>query len=197
MGISIVNASIGSIPYTVELSDDLGHRWVGDEPEDLGGANAGPSPEHLLLSALGACTAMTLRLYADLKAIPLERVSVELEHEKIHAADCAECETREGKIDRIDRLITLDGDLDPAQKQKLIEIADKCPIHRTLHSEDLAVQRRALVLFEALGSEYLDDARRHYEIIARFGRFPHRNTVLGRESTPEETEFLKTPGSSF
>jgi putative redox protein len=80
---------------------------------------------------------MTLRSYADMKGIALERVSVELKHEKIHAADCAECETREGKIDRIDRLITLEGDLGTQQRAKLLEIADKCPVHRTLHSEVL------------------------------------------------------------
>jgi putative redox protein len=80
---------------------------------------------------------MTLRAYADLKGIPLERVSVELKHDKIHAADCAECETKEGKIDRVDRSITLEGKLDDQQRAKLLEIADKCPVHRTLHSEVL------------------------------------------------------------
>jgi len=86
---------------------------------------------------------MTLRSYADMKGIALERVSVELKHEKIHAADCAECETREGKIDRIDRLITLEGDLGTQQRAKLVEIADKCPVHRTLHSEVLINTRLA------------------------------------------------------
>jgi putative redox protein len=106
-----------------------------DEPVAAGGLDSGPSPYDLLCAALGACTAMTLRSYADLKGIPLERISVELKHEKIHAVDCAECETREGKIDRIERLIGLEGPLDPAQRQKLLEIANKCPVHRTLHSE--------------------------------------------------------------
>jgi putative redox protein len=106
-----------------------------DEPLAEGGLDTGLSPYDLLCAALGACTAMTLRLYADLKGIPLERVSVELRHEKIHALDCAECETKEGKIDRIERLIGLEGVLDPAQRQKLLEIANKCPVHRTLHSE--------------------------------------------------------------
>ncbi len=106
-----------------------------DEPVAAGGLDTGLSPYDLLCAALGACTAITLRLYADLKGIPLERVRVELKHEKIHATDCAECETREGKIDRIDRLIGLEGTLDPAQRQKLLEIANKCPVHRTLHSE--------------------------------------------------------------
>ena len=108
-----------------------------DEPLEAGGLDTGLSPYDLLCASLGACTAMTLRSYADMKGIALERVSVELKHEKIHAADCAECETREGKIDRIDRLITLEGDLGTQQRAKLLEIADKCPVHRTLHSEVL------------------------------------------------------------
>jgi putative redox protein len=108
-----------------------------DEPVAAGGLDTGLSPYDLLCASLGACTAMTLRMYADLKGIPLERASVELRHQKIHAADCAECETREGKIDRIERSITLEGNLDAQQRQKLLEIADKCPVHRTLHSEVL------------------------------------------------------------
>ena len=108
-----------------------------DEPVAAGGLDTGLSPYDLLCASLGACTAMTLRMYADLKSIPLERVSVELKHDKIHAADCAECETREGRIDRIERLITLEGNLDPLQRARLLEIADRCPVHRTLHSEVL------------------------------------------------------------
>lgn len=108
-----------------------------DEPVAAGGLDTGLSPYDLLCASLGACTSMTLRMYADLKGIPLERVSVELRHAKIHAADCADCETREGKIDRIDRSIALEGNLDAQQRQRLLEIADKCPVHRTLHSEVL------------------------------------------------------------
>jgi putative redox protein len=114
-----------------------------DEPVTAGGLDTGLSPYDLLCAALGACTAMTLRLYADLKGIPVERISVELKHEKIHAADCAECETREGKIDRIERLIGLEGNLDEPQRQKLLEIANKCPVHRTLHSEVVIPTRLA------------------------------------------------------
>jgi putative redox protein len=89
----------------------------------------------LLLAALGACTSMTLRLYADRKKLPLTRTQVRLRHNRIYATDCAECETKEGMIDRIERVITLEGDLDARQRAQLIDIANKCPVHRTLKSE--------------------------------------------------------------
>lgn len=111
------------------------HRLQADEPSALGGSDAGPSPYDLLLASLGACTSMTLRLYANHKQWPLERVEVRLRHDKIHATDCADCETREGKIDRIEREIRLTGALDETQRQRLLEIANRCPVHRTLHSE--------------------------------------------------------------
>jgi uncharacterized OsmC-like protein/alpha/beta superfamily hydrolase len=106
-----------------------------DEPVGAGGLDSGMSPYDLLIAGLGACTSMTIRMYADLKGFPLERVTVELRHDKIHAADCAECETREAKVDRIERMVRLEGALDAAQRAKLLEIANKCPVHRTLHSE--------------------------------------------------------------
>jgi len=106
-----------------------------DEPVSAGGMDTGLSPYELLLAGLGACTSMTIRMYADLKGIPLERATVELRHDKIHAADCTECETRDGKIDRIERLIRLEGPLSEEQRAKLLEISNKCPVHRTLHSE--------------------------------------------------------------
>jgi putative redox protein len=111
------------------------HRLLADEPASAGGGDRGPSPYDLLLAGLGACTSMTVRLYADLKRLPLDKVTVRLRHEKVHAQDCAECDTREGKIDRIEREIELEGALDDAQRARLLEIANKCPVHRTLHSE--------------------------------------------------------------
>ena len=111
------------------------HQLSADEPIESGGTDTGPSPYDLLLAALGSCTSMTIALYARRKNWPLQEVVVSLWHSKIHAADCAECETREGKIDRIEREIQLIGSLTSEQRSKLMEIADKCPVHRTLTSE--------------------------------------------------------------
>jgi uncharacterized OsmC-like protein/alpha/beta superfamily hydrolase len=119
------------------------HVLAADEPASVGGDDTGPSPYDYLLVALGACTAMTLRLYADRKKLPVERVSVDLSHEKIHAEDCDRCETQVGKVDRIERVISIEGDLDDEQRARLLEIADKCPVHRTLESETLIVTRAA------------------------------------------------------
>ncbi|RXG95631.1 bifunctional alpha/beta hydrolase/OsmC family protein [Bradyrhizobium zhanjiangense] len=111
------------------------HRLVADEPVAAGGEDAGPGPYDFLLAGLGACTSMTMRLYADRKSLPLDRVTVTLKHSKIYAKDCAECETREGMLDQIERDIAMEGALDAEQRKKLMEIADKCPVHRTLTSE--------------------------------------------------------------
>ena len=128
--------------YSQLLTTDR-HAFIADEPEAAGGEDLGTSPYELLLWALGACTSMTLRLYADHKKWPLERVSVRLRHDKIHAADCADCETREGRIDYIERDLDLTGPLDTGQRQRLLEIAEKCPVHRTLRSENKIVTRLA------------------------------------------------------
>jgi len=111
------------------------HSLVSDEPQDVGGDDSGPTPYDLLLSALGSCTGMTLRMYADRKEWPLDETIVRLSHEKIHADDCENCETEEGRVDRIEREIEVRGDLSEDQRDRLLEIANKCPVHRTLHNE--------------------------------------------------------------
>ena len=111
------------------------HRMLADEPVAAGGEDSGPGPYDFVLAGLGACTSMTMRLYADRKSLPLERVTVTLKHSKIHAEDCAECETKAGMLDQIERVIAMEGNLDTEQRKKLMEIADKCPVHRTLTSE--------------------------------------------------------------
>jgi len=111
------------------------HRLAADEPVEAAGTDTGPSPYELLLAALGACTSMTISMYARRKQWPLGGVTVRLQHARIHAQDCAECETKEGMLDRIDREIDLTGPLSAEQRQRLLEIANRCPVHRTLVSE--------------------------------------------------------------
>jgi uncharacterized OsmC-like protein/fermentation-respiration switch protein FrsA (DUF1100 family) len=118
------------------------HHLLADEPIAAGGTDTGPGPYDFLLTALGACKSMTMRLYADRKSFPLERATVTLSHSKIYAKDCEECETKEGMLDQIDVLIGLEGPLDTDQYQRIIEIADKCPVHRTLTSE-IRIRTRA------------------------------------------------------
>jgi putative redox protein len=101
----------------------------------VGGTETGPTPYDYLLAALGSCTGMTLRMYADRKGWPLEAATVELSHEKIHAEDCEHCDTTEGKVDHVERTIELTGDLSADQRDRLLEIANMCPVHRTLHGE--------------------------------------------------------------
>ena len=113
---------------------DRPHQLLADEPKDTGGNDAGPTPYELLLSALGACTSMTLRMYADRKGWQLKEVRVVLTHSRDYARDCAECDTKATMVDRIERQITLVGELSGEQRQRLLEIADRCPVHKTLTS---------------------------------------------------------------
>ena len=110
------------------------HQLVADEPKDVGGNDAGPTPYELLLSALGACTNMTLRMYANRKGWPLREVRVVLTHSRDYARDCAECDTKPTMVERIDRQIMLLGELSEEQRERLLELADRCPVHRTLTS---------------------------------------------------------------
>src|SRR6202051_4537535 len=128
----LVRGSAAGFPQEIHAG---AHRLHADEPVSAGGTDTGPSPYDLLLAALGACTSMTVAMYARRKAWPLEEVTVHLRHSRIHAADCAECETKEGMLDRIERDIHLEGPLTEEQRSRLLEIANKCPVHRTLKSE--------------------------------------------------------------
>jgi putative redox protein len=110
------------------------HVLLADEPEDAGGADAGPDPYELLLAALGACAGITVQMYADRKQWPLGEVHVALSWARVHAEDCAECDTKVGMVDGIEMEISFSGDLSEDQRRRLTEIANKCPVHRTLSS---------------------------------------------------------------
>ena len=111
------------------------HQLIADEPLSVGGSNLGPNPYELLLSSLGACTSMTMRMYANRKGIELEDIEVSLSHGHIHAEDCSECQSETGMVDKIEKTIKLKGNLTEAQRQRILEIADMCPVHKTLHNE--------------------------------------------------------------
>ena len=113
------------------------HRFIADEPEALGGQDLGPSPYDLLLGSLGACTVMTLKMYADRKGWELGEVSVDLSHKKDYYADCEECEKSDTKIDFIDRIIHIHGNVTEEQKERLLKIANKCPVHKTLMTQNI------------------------------------------------------------
>jgi putative redox protein len=134
----VVDGSAKGFAQNIGLGD---HRLVADEPTAVGGTGTGPGPYDLLLAALGSCTSMTVGLYARGKQWPLEAVRVRLRHSKIHAADCQDCETKVGMIDQIERDIELVGSLDGEQRARLLDIANKCPVHRTLTSE-IAIRTR-------------------------------------------------------
>ncbi len=126
---------VSSMGYLKQQITAGTHTLIADEPREAGGSNAGPDPYSLLLAALGACTAMTLQIYARRKEWPLEKVEVSLRHSRIHAQDCGDCATTQGKIDQIERYISLGGPLSGDQKARLLEIAQRCPVHETLTSE--------------------------------------------------------------
>jgi len=131
----VVVAETGQGRFTQDVRAGR-HALRADEPTSVpGGLDTGAGPYDLVLAGLGACTSMTVRMYAERKGWPLERIAVRLRHQKIHARDCEDCETKDGKLDEIDRTLELAGRLDADQRQRLLEIADKCPVHRTLTSE--------------------------------------------------------------
>ena len=132
----------GDDGFTTEVKAGR-HSFLADEPSSVGGKDLGPTPYDLLIASLGACTSMTLRMYADRKGWPLEEVRVHLDHGKVHEQDCENCENENAKIDQIEREIELFGDLNDEQRQKLLEIADKCPVHRTLHGEIRVITKLA------------------------------------------------------
>ncbi len=131
---TVIVTATGDGRYTQQVST-AGHTFVVDEPASAGGADEGPNPYELLLAALGSCTAITVRMYADRKGIPLVRTTVRLRYDRIHAEDCEKCETEHGMLSRITREIEFEGDLDDDQRARLMTIADHCPVHRTLTSE--------------------------------------------------------------
>jgi putative redox protein len=131
---SVIVVERGDGKFTQMMLDGE-HVLLADEPRDFGGGGRGPSPYRLLLMALGSCTSMTLRLYAERKNWPVERIMVRLRHFRDYATDCKDCLDKNVAIERIERIIEIAGDLDAAQHQRLLEIAEKCPVHRTLQAQ--------------------------------------------------------------
>lgn len=131
--VSVEETGTGRFTNIVSIGGQ--HSFLADEPKSVGGNDRGPTPYDLLLASLGACKSMTMRMYAEHKGFALDKARVTLRHEKIHATDCAECETDTGKIDKIEVAIDVEGDFDQETRQKIIDIADRCPVHRTMQSE--------------------------------------------------------------
>jgi putative redox protein len=130
----VVVAESSAGPYGQRITVG-GHELLADEPAEIGGAGTGPGPYDLLLAALGACTSITVRMYAERKGWPLRHITVRLRHRRIHARDCAACETKTGWMDHIERELQFDGELTDEQRAALLDIAERCPVHRTLHSQ--------------------------------------------------------------
>lgn len=130
----VVHAHIGTTPYEVDMQAGA-HQLVADEPASNGGQDVGPDPYDYLLMSLGSCTAMTVRMYADHKDWPLEEVYVELLHSKTHADDCKNCDNQGSKIDHIEKDVIVQGDLTEQQRERLLEISERCPVHRTLKAD--------------------------------------------------------------
>jgi len=139
-GLVVQDSPAGPFAETILVGK---HVLLADEPTADGGNDTGPNPYDYLLAALGSCTGMTVRSYARVKHWPLEHITVRLKHDKIYAVDCSTCETKEGKVDKIDRVIELQGPLTDDQRKRLLEIAERCPVHRTLTSEISIMTRLA------------------------------------------------------
>lgn len=143
-GVNVAETKEGKFQNAIRVGQ---HSLIADEPESVGGHDTGPTPYDFLNIALGACTSMTIRMYADFKKIPLNRVSVNVTHNKVHAQDCEACGTDDattsGKIDRFERAITLEGDFDAETRAKMLKIADKCPVHKTLEANAAIVTKLA------------------------------------------------------
>jgi putative redox protein len=136
---TVIVASTGAGPFDQIMLDGR-HTLQADEPASAGGGDSGPGPYELLLMALGSCTSMTINLYAARKKWPLEQVVVRLKHSRVHVEDCVDCEDAKSKIDRIDKSVELIGSLDEAQRTRLLQIADQCPVHRTLTSKTIDIR---------------------------------------------------------
>ncbi len=130
--VAVRESGRGKFAFEIDIGPNT---IIADEPESVGGNDLGPRPHELVLAGLGACTAITVRMYADRKGIPLKAIGVHLSHRKIKAADCPDCTTTEGEVEEMTREITFEGDLDAATRQRLLDIANKCPVHRTLTGE--------------------------------------------------------------
>ena len=140
--------AVVSVSYQRNLQHSVkirNHTLILDEPKDLGGDDKGPTPYEIMLAGLGACTSMTMLMYARRKGWQVDNIEIDLQHSRIHANDCETCETKEGQLDKITRSIRIKGNLNAEQRNKLLEIAEKCPVHRTLTHENLIIDEIQLV----------------------------------------------------